>query len=161
MQTERIVHALTGDRVPPSPPSDEPRGLVRLEVPSDVQMVAVVEAVCDQLSRAHALTLEMAGDLALALREAVTNAIVHGNRQQTQRRVTIELRMEPGPRRTVVTVTDQGRGFDLEDVPDPCAGHNLVKPSGRGLLFMRALMDDVEVQRRPGGGCRILMVKRW
>jgi serine/threonine-protein kinase RsbW len=62
--------------------------------------------------------------------------------------------------RFIVRILDQGRGFSLDDVPDPLAQENLLKTSGRGIFLMRAFMDEFDVLRPSGGGAELVMTKR-
>ncbi len=135
---------------------------IRLEIPSDRHMVDLAEAVGVQVARFHGMADSETEDLGLAVREAVTNAIVHGNREACTRRVSIEFTLAPRsvPRRLVTTVRDQGQGFDLEEVPDPLAPENLLNPSGRGLLLMRVFTDDLFVTRLPTGGTEVRFTKQ-
>jgi serine/threonine-protein kinase RsbW len=78
----------------------------------------------------------------LALEEALVNAIKHGNQMDPDKRVSVAYRISP--RRFEIKVTDEGDGFNPEDVPDPTAIENLERPCGRGLLLMRGFMTEVE-----------------
>jgi serine/threonine-protein kinase RsbW len=60
----------------------------------------------------------------------------------------------------LIRVRDQGEGFDPEEVDDPLAPENLLKPSGRGIFLIRSFMDDVQLQRSPDGGMEVRMMKR-
>ncbi len=104
------------------------------------------------------LSDEAAFGLDLAVREAVTNAVLHGNKQDAAKPVEISF-VEHGAA-LVVSVRDRGEGFDPAAVPDPTAAQNLLKPTGRGILFMRAFMDEVEWERHPEGGTVVRMTKR-
>ena len=94
-------------------------GAVRLEIPSDRHMVDLAEAVGVRVARIHQMPDGQIEDFGLAVRESVINAIVHGNREVSARRVSIEfaLASRSVPRRLVTTVCDQGQGFDLEKGP--------------------------------------------
>ena len=95
-------------------------------------------------------------DVELALREALENAVVHGNQENPERKVHIRCRCQPGNEISIV-VTDQGKGFDFETIvrkgitSDPDSEH------GRGLQLMKAYMDDVHFER---GGSEVHMRKR-
>ena len=91
----------------------------------------------------------------LAVEEALNNAIKHGNRFDSSK--TIDLTFRVGPAETAVTITDQGSGFDPNDVPDPTVEENLQKPTGRGIMLMRAYMDEVRFNEK---GNQVHMVKR-
>jgi len=77
----------------------------------------------------------------LAVEEALINAIRHGNGMDPAKRVAISFDVNAD--RAVVTVADEGKGFRLADVPDPTADENLEKPRGRGIMLIRAYMDEV------------------
>ena len=95
--------------------------------------------------------------LVTALREAVANAVLHGNRQDPTRSVHIDFLIED----CVVTirVEDEGEGFDPGAVPDPTDPGNLLRPSGRGIFYMRQFMTKVEFSCAPEGGTTVVMVK--
>ncbi len=136
--------------------------MVRLELPSDLDMVDLAEVVSGQIARIHQMADGDVADYGLAVRESVMNAIVHGNQEIRTRRVSIEfsLMSEAEPRTLVTSVIDEGDGFVLDEVPDPLAPDNLLKPTGRGLLFMRAFNDHVSVARVPAGGTEVRLLKR-
>lgn len=90
----------------------------------------------------------------LALEEALVNAIKHGNQMDRTKNVHIEYRVDSD--RFEISITDEGSGFDPEDVPDPLAVENLERACGRGLLLMRHYMT--EVQFHPPGN-RLSMAK--
>ena len=91
----------------------------------------------------------------LALEEALNNAIKHGNGFDAAK--TVEVVFDVDAKQAVVTVTDQGKGFDPETVPDPTVDENLEKPCGRGIMLMKAYMDEVEYN---GTGNQVRLVKR-
>jgi serine/threonine-protein kinase RsbW len=85
----------------------------------------------------------------LALEEALVNAIKHGNQMDPEKRVFVVYRI--CPKRFEIKITDEGEGFNPEDVPDPTAIENLERPCGRGLLLMRGFMTQVEYHGK--GNC--------
>lgn len=94
----------------------------------------------------------------LAVREAVANAIKHGNRGATDKKVEIDLAIEGGE--VVVHVADEGEGFDPGAVNDPRAPENLLRPNGRGLFYMQSFMDRVDYAVRSGGGTVVTLRKQ-
>jgi len=96
--------------------------------------------------------------LVTALREAAANAIRHGNRQDPHRSVMICYRIQD--REITIRVEDEGEGFDLSSVPDPTDPGYLLRPSGRGIFYMRQFMSRVEFGRTPGGGTVVEMARR-
>ncbi len=85
----------------------------------------------------------------LALEEAIVNAIKHGNGMDPSK--SVHIRCEINGRRALVEIEDEGPGFDPVDVPDPTAEENLDKPSGRGIMLMKAFMTRIEYRGR--GNC--------
>ncbi len=100
---------------------------------------------------------EEAYHIGYAVREAVVNAVVHGNLYSANKRV--HLRMERAGAWLQVAVEDEGQGFEEGAQADPLAAENLLSQSGRGLLIIRAFMEEVEIARAAGGGTRIVMRK--
>lgn len=94
----------------------------------------------------------------MAVREAVTNAVLHGNGQDESK--VVEIQFKSSANALEIVVRDEGRGFNPESVPDPTDPQNLLKTSGRGILFMRTFMDEVEWSRHPDGGTVVRMVKK-
>ena len=85
-------------------------------------------------------------DIELAVREALANAVIHGNRENPKKRVHITCRCTLDGE-VVFTIRDEGQGFDPETVPDPTEQKNLLRTHGRGVWLMHALMDEVTFQQ--------------
>lgn len=94
----------------------------------------------------------------IAVREAVANAIKHGNRQDPTKRVEVDLGLDGES--LVIRVEDEGAGFEPGEVSNPLAPENLLKPSGRGIFYMRSFMDEVQYGLRPEGGTVVTLRKR-
>jgi serine/threonine-protein kinase RsbW len=135
--------------------------IVRLEFSSAFEMLDFVQVVSDHVSRSVGLDDDASHWVGVAIRESVINAIKHGNRNDSSKRVFVEFETDrsesPG---LLIRVRDEGEGFDPETVADPLAPENLLKSSGRGIFLIRNFMDDVQLQRAPEGGMEIRMVKR-
>jgi serine/threonine-protein kinase RsbW len=97
--------------------------------------------------------------IGLGVHEGVMNAFHYGNKRQREKKIVLvfELLRE----KLLIRVTDQGAGFRVEDVPDPRKDENLMGDSGRGILLMKAFMDEFEVQAARGGGAEVIMAKRY
>ncbi len=115
-----------------------------LELPNDVR--AIQEAVEYLVDRSQAAGFDDPDRLRLNLRvslsEALANAMLNGNRRDPGKRVRLEARL--GPQRLVIRVTDEGGGFDPDDVPDPTLPEHRLRGTGRGIFLIRNLMDAVE-----------------
>jgi serine/threonine-protein kinase RsbW len=129
-----------------------------LTFPSRIETVdAATAAVAEFIQRAG-VSEEAAFGIDMAVREAVTNAVLHGNQQDESK--TVELTLKSSPDAVEIIVVDRGPGFNPTEVPDPTKEENILKASGRGIFFMRSFMDEVDWVIRPGGGTTVRMVKR-
>jgi serine/threonine-protein kinase RsbW len=95
-------------------------------------------------------------EIELAMREALANAIIHGNRQDPNKRVAVRAYCQPD-RGLLMVIDDEGSGFNPAQVPNPTGAECLLETHGRGLFMMRRLMDRVRISRK---GRRITLVKR-
>lgn len=129
-----------------------------LELESRIESIAHAAEVAAQVVRRLGFNDEAAFGVDMAVREAVTNAVLHGNRQDAAKKVEVSFRGSDDV--LEITVRDRGTGFDLDNVPDPTDPQNLMKASGRGILFMRTFMDEVEYLRHPEGGTVVRMTKK-
>ncbi len=154
------MRSLNGASDSQSPFPGKRNGSSILEVdswmPSAIQAISpLVDRLMRLIEGSHCV-LGAEPDVELALREALDNAVVHGNQENPERKVRIRCRCQPGNEISIV-VTDQGEGFDFETILrngitlDPDSEH------GRGLQLMKAYMDDVHFER---GGSEVHMRKR-
>ena len=127
-------------------------------MPSRIDTVATAAAAVAEFLSRSGITEDAAFGIDMAVREAVTNAVVHGNRQDENK--TVDVTLKSSPDAVEISVHDQGIGFNPETVPDPTAEENILKASGRGIFFMRSFMDEVDWLIRPGGGTTVRMLKR-
>jgi serine/threonine-protein kinase RsbW len=129
-----------------------------LVLPSRVEAVAdAAAAAAEVMSRAE-VSEEAAFGVDMAVREAVTNAVLHGNRQDETK--TVEVTFTTSPEAIEITVRDRGNGFNPEQVPDPTDAQNLLKTSGRGVFLIRTFMDEAEWSPHPEGGTLVRMSKK-
>lgn len=136
--------------------------VVRLEFTSAFEMIEFVQVVSDHVTREAGLGDDAIHWVGVAIRESVINAIKHGNRGDAAKHVFVEFETtskDEVPELTI-RVRDQGEGFDPEQIADPLDAENLLKSSGRGILLIKGLMDDVRMERTPEGGMEIRMTKR-
>jgi serine/threonine-protein kinase RsbW len=98
---------------------------------------------------------EGVSDVEIALREALANAIIHGNREDPRKHVHVNCQCEPDE--VSIAVKDERKGFDTNNVPDPTAPENIRSVHGRGIHVIRALMDEVRFEE---GGTVVHVRKR-
>lgn len=129
-----------------------------LSLPSRIDTIATAAAAVAEFVNRLGISDDAAFGIDMAIREAVTNAVLHGNRQDEDK--TVDITLKSSPDGVEISVHDQGPGFHPEQVPDPTAQENILKTSGRGIFFMRSFMDEVDWLMRPGGGTTVRMLKR-
>jgi serine/threonine-protein kinase RsbW len=114
-----------------------------------MESVEEVEAAADQLATEAGLDEDQRFHIAMAVREAAVNAVLHGNEYDPARQ--IEVSLENTGKDLMITIADQGRGFDPGKIPDPLAKENILRGTGRGIFLIRSLMDEVHFrQLHPG-----------
>jgi serine/threonine-protein kinase RsbW len=123
-----------------------------------LESVDLAENIAVRAARAAGFPEEEIHKIGMAVREGVVNAYNYGNKQDRRKKIVMIVEFEPEA--MVVHVLDEGRGFELTEIPDPLAEENLLRTSGRGLFLMRAFMDDLVVQRGPSGGAELVMWKK-
>ncbi|MEO6393414.1 MAG: ATP-binding protein [Pyrinomonadaceae bacterium] len=131
---------------------------IQLVLPSRLEAVSDAAAAAAEAVGRSGLGDDVGFGVDMAVREAVANAIRHGNQQDETK--TVEVTFTTSTDAFTVEVRDQGSGFTPESVPDPTDAANLLKSSGRGIFFMRNFMDLVEWSNPPGGGTLVRMTKR-
>ena len=120
--------------------------------------VEAFAALVENAAREISLPEEDEVDLMIAAMEAVNNAILHGNQEDTEKKV--HMKIEATPSSITIWVQDEGDGFMVDEVPNPLASDNIMNDSGRGILMMQAFMDDVEILPSKMGTL-VKMTKEW
>ena len=128
-----------------------------MSLSSRFENIEMVQHLCARLLEGRDVPEETRHWILMAVREAVANAIKHGNRQDLSKHVHLE--MDVVADTLVIAIRDEGEGFDPGAVEDPMAPENRLKTSGRGIFYMRTFMDDVRFQRHPRGGMEIVLKK--
>lgn len=134
-------------------------------VPETVERLldSTLESV-DQAEELSAAAAQRAGfgeddlmKIGMAIREAMVNAVVHGNQYNRTKRVRFSVSITAD--RFIITIADEGGGFDFSHIPDPLAPENLLRTSGRGIFLMRSFMDAVDLRHLESGGTEVTLVK--
>ncbi|HMQ46822.1 MAG TPA: ATP-binding protein [Saprospiraceae bacterium] len=100
-----------------------------------------IESFVEQVVQKYKLSPDVSGNMLLSLTEAVNNAIIHGNNNDETKTVRIQLKKRQGC--LAISVSDEGRGFDINKVPDPTAPENIYNPGGRGVFLIKQVCDGV------------------
>jgi serine/threonine-protein kinase RsbW len=129
-----------------------------LAIGSHVEDIELAQAVVEETLAGMDLSGDDAYAVGMAVREAVANAVRHGNQGDPEKRVVVTFGLNG--REVVVRVEDQGNGFDPKAIPDPRKIDNLMRPNGRGMLFMRKFMDRIEYTFGANGGTTVTLRKR-
>ena len=113
-----------------------------LRLPSNPRNLALIDDFVKNICRRYSVRSDKHGDMLISLTEAVTNAIIHGNNRDESKQVQIQLSKKPDS--ISFMVSDEGRGFDYQSLPDPTSPDNRCKCGGRGVYLMRCLSDQME-----------------
>ncbi len=132
-------------------------GTLDTSLESNLESVNKAEALCVEAGAKIGLDEDACMDLGLAVREAMVNAVAHGNNYDAAKQVRFILDSRSDSLH--ITIVDQGNGFDLNRVPDPTQGDNLLRGGGRGLLLIQTFVDEFTVKRTPAGGAEVTLVK--
>lgn len=128
----------------------------QIKVPSDLNYLAEVDKFVERKLKKTTLNKSQLADIAISVTEAVTNAMLHGNKKDPHKEVTVDVEVKP--KEVVITIQDQGNGFDPDQVPNPTQD-DLIKVAGRGVFIYKTLMDKVEFFIKPHQGTTVKMVK--
>jgi serine/threonine-protein kinase RsbW len=139
-----------------TPPSHD-AGPIRMSLSSRFENIELAQHLCGKLLEGREVSEETKHWLLMALREALANAIKHGNRQDVSKRIHVEMDVVGG--NLQISIRDEGEGFDPAAVEDPLAPENRLKTSGRGIFYMKTFMDDVRFRKLDGGGMEIVLTK--
>ena len=129
-----------------------------LRLPSSIEAVSEAAAAVAEFMDRLGIDERVAFGVDMAVREAVTNAVLHGNKLDEAK--VVDLKLRNSPEAFEIIVHDQGQGFDPKDIPDPTQEENILKTSGRGIFFMRNFMDIVDWSADPKGGTTVRMMKK-
>ena len=128
-----------------------------LEIESDPNNLITVEEFVNYFGMDLSIDESKMSGLMLSVTEATTNAIIHANKCDVNKKVEIDVLVNDGY--ITIKVKDEGKGFDPSKIPDPTSPENLLKDSGRGLYLMRIYMDDLKYNITPSGTETILTLK--
>ncbi len=128
-----------------------------LTFPSRIDSVEAAAMKAESFARESGMSDEVISAIDLAVRESVANAVKHGNKFDESKEV--EVKFEASDAGFAIVVRDHGSGFAIAEIPDPTDPANILNASGRGILFMRTFMDEVEWSLHDDGGTVVTMRK--
>ncbi len=122
---------------------------VSLKLSSSLESVDKIERTAEEFATLAGFDEDTVPNIAMAVREAAVNAILHGNAYNPAKNITAAF--EANSDALIVRIADEGTGFDPTNVPDPLAAENILRGSGRGIFLIKAFMDEVHFrQLHPG-----------
>ena len=130
---------------------------IEITISSRFENIELVQVIAEHLCENAGVDEDGSHWVGMAVREAVANAIKHGNKLDITKRVHATFELEGTD--LEIIISDQGEGFDPEKVSDPLNPQNLMKTSGRGIFYMKTFMDQIQYSFRPGVGTSLLMTK--
>ncbi len=131
---------------------------VTLTCNTDLRFIDLIQVVGSELLKHMNFSQEDGERLWLAIQEGIANAMRHGNKLDKQKPVKVTF--NPTSEKLEIRIEDLGSGVDLSTIPNPNLPENLLKPGGRGVYFMRAVMDKVELEHRKDGSTLVLVKYR-
>jgi serine/threonine-protein kinase RsbW len=129
-----------------------------LNLPSRIEAIDKAAIAIAAIVKRSGISGETAFGIDMAVREAIANAVIHGNKLDEKK--LVEITVKSSPASLDISVHDQGHGFNPETISDPTSEENILKTSGRGIFFMRNFMDEVDWSISPEGGTTVRMIKR-
>ena len=130
---------------------------IEITISSRFENIELVQVIAEHLCENAGLDEDGSHWIGMAVREAVANAIKHGNKLDVRKKVTVVFELQGADLQ--IRIKDEGEGFDPEKVSDPLNPQNLMKTSGRGIFYIRTFMDQVQYSFNPGEGMSLLMTK--
>jgi serine/threonine-protein kinase RsbW len=131
---------------------------IEVIISSALDNLDLIQTLTDCITSFMSFDEDSAHWIGMSVRESVTNAIQHGNKLDLSKKV--DICFEVSPDQLSISVKDQGNGFRADEIPNPLDAENLLKPSGRGIFYIRTFMDEVEFRSLSQGGMEVYMVKR-
>jgi serine/threonine-protein kinase RsbW len=130
---------------------------IEITISSRFENIELVQVIAEHLCENAGVDEDGSHWIGMAVREAVANAIKHGNKLDVRKKVNATFELEGYE--LEITISDEGQGFDPEKVSDPLNPQNLMKTSGRGIFYMKTFMDQVQYTFKTGGGTSLVMTK--
>jgi serine/threonine-protein kinase RsbW len=131
---------------------------LEITLETQVESVNLAEEMCLRVAEAAGFGEDDCYRIGMSVREGVINAFHYGNEERPDKKIYLALDLTPD--KMIIHVLDEGKGFDLNSVPDPVAEENLLSTSGRGIFLMRAFMDEFNVVPGRNGGAEVIMSKK-
>jgi serine/threonine-protein kinase RsbW len=119
---------------------------IKISIPSLIENIKIVESFIDNAREKYPINEDIYGNIMISVTECVTNAIIHGNQMDGNKKVNLELHLDEN--QVEFVILDEGKGFDFEHLVDPTAPENLEKTGGRGIFIMKHLADGIKFEEK-------------
>lgn len=127
-------------------------------VPSDPNLIGEIDEFVESRLRSRQVDDSIIADIAICATEIANNGIIHGNKEDPEKTVTLAMSFSGGE--VTIVITDQGSYFNPETIENPLDDKNLLREVGRGIFIVRSLMDRLEITPANGGGTTVTLVKK-
>lgn len=117
---------------------------IKISIPSLIDNIKIIESFIDNARDRFEINDDIYGNIMISVTECISNAIIHGNSSDKNKLVHLELKAEND--KLSFVIEDEGKGFEMENLPDPTAPENLDKPGGRGIFLIKHLSDEVKFE---------------
>ena len=117
---------------------------IKISIPSLIENIKIIESFIDNAKENFEINDDIYGNIMISVTECVTNAIIHGNQMDGNKKVNLELHLDEN--QVEFVILDEGKGFDFEHLVDPTAPENLEKTGGRGIFIMKHLADGIKFE---------------
>ncbi len=117
---------------------------IKISIPSLIENITIIESFIDNAKERFHINDDIYGNIMISVTECVSNAIIHGNKQNSKKTVNIELKFLDNQIKFIIQ--DQGEGYDFQHLEDPTSPENLEKSGGRGVFIMKHLCDEIEFE---------------
>lgn len=118
---------------------------IKISIPSLIENITIVESFIDNAKDKFSINDDIYGNIMISVTECVSNAIIHGNRENKKKFVKLELLFLDDQIKFIIQ--DEGKGFDYSQLNDPTSPENLEKSGGRGVFIMKHLCDEVAFEQ--------------
>ncbi|AMQ55296.1 ATP-binding protein [Algoriphagus sanaruensis] len=125
---------------------------IKISIPSLIENIKIIESFIDNAKDNFEINDDIYGNIMISVTECISNAIIHGNKQDKTKLVHLELKMEDDQLKFIIE--DEGSGFDAAELPDPTSPENIEKTGGRGIFLIKHLSDELKFEN--GGKTAIL-----
>lgn len=117
---------------------------IKISIPSLIENIKIIESFIDNAKEKFQINDDIYGNIMISVTECVSNAIIHGNRNDANKSVQLEVNFLED--QLQFTIEDEGKGFDYENLNDPTSPENIENPGGRGVFIMKHLSDEVDYE---------------